>query len=225
MEKGSRAERLVLGIETASKTGSLAILAADVVIAGSEFAAGETVSELLLPRIGEMIAEAGRSLLEVDLIAVVTGPGSLTGVRVGLAAAAGLAKGLGVRCAGVSAFEALLPETDDGPATLLLVAAGKMVAWELLRNGERCQDGVCTEEEFLVVIGETEPSRVICTGDASDKIKDLPSVEVVRNMAIGAALRAHRIASRELAASFLKPVYTKGPSFRRVLTDPVDEKM
>ncbi len=64
-------------------------------------------AEAIVPMIERVVAKAGRSRAEISGIACTTGPGSFTGVRVGLAAAKGLALGLGVRLAGIPTLEAL----------------------------------------------------------------------------------------------------------------------
>lgn len=64
-------------------------------------------AEAIVPMIERVVAKTGRSRAEISGIACTTGPGSFTGVRVGLAAAKGLALGLGVRLAGIPTLEAL----------------------------------------------------------------------------------------------------------------------
>ena len=75
----------------------------------------------LLPAIETVLAEAGMGRREVELVAVTIGPGSFTGVRVGLAAARGLAVGLGVPLAGFSTTSVLLAQA--APRRRLVVAA------------------------------------------------------------------------------------------------------
>ena len=65
-------------------------------------------AERLFPMIDELMAEAGCSPGDLSRIAVCTGPGSFTGLRVGVAAARGLALGLGIPAIGVTRFEALI---------------------------------------------------------------------------------------------------------------------
>lgn len=72
-------------------------------------------AERLMPMLEEMLGEAGTSWRDLDAVAVCTGPGNFTGCRIGVAAARGLAFGLGVPAIGVSAFEALAG-TVDGAA-------------------------------------------------------------------------------------------------------------
>lgn len=64
-------------------------------------------AERLFPMIAELTTESGRALSEIDLFVALSGPGSFTGVRLGVAAARGLALGAGGRAIGVDGFSAL----------------------------------------------------------------------------------------------------------------------
>ena len=64
-------------------------------------------AERLMPLLAEMLAEAGIGWADLCAIGVGTGPGNFTGVRISVAAARGLALGLGVPAIGVTAFDAL----------------------------------------------------------------------------------------------------------------------
>ncbi len=73
-------------------------------------------AEALMPMVADVMAEAGLRFDALDLIAVTVGPGLFTGLRVGIAAARGLALATGVPCVGVSAFAALAATCRrDGP--------------------------------------------------------------------------------------------------------------
>jgi tRNA threonylcarbamoyladenosine biosynthesis protein TsaB len=64
-------------------------------------------AEALLPMIEDVLAAARLRFADLDLIAVTVGPGSFTGLRIGIAAARGLALASGLPCAGVACFEAV----------------------------------------------------------------------------------------------------------------------
>ncbi len=81
---------------------------------------GREQAARLLPAIAAALDRAGVARRSVDLIAVTTGPGSFTGVRVGLAAARGLAVGLGIPLAGIATTTVLRAQA---PATDRLVVA------------------------------------------------------------------------------------------------------
>ncbi len=77
-------------------------------------------AERLLPLLGEALAAGGAEWRDLDAIAVCTGPGNFTGLRIAVAAARGLAFGLGIPAIGVTRLEALA----HGRAGAVLVALG-----------------------------------------------------------------------------------------------------
>lgn len=72
-------------------------------------------AEALLPLIEAIMAEGGRSYADLDLVAATVGPGAFTGIRVGLAAARGLALAADKPCAGVTTLEALAAAAEGAP--------------------------------------------------------------------------------------------------------------
>ncbi len=98
---------LILAVDTSSRGGSLALArdgrVTDVLLGDASRTHGER-----LPReIDQLLARGGVRLDEVDALAVVTGPGSFTGLRVGIAAVQGIAFALGRQVIPVPALEAL----------------------------------------------------------------------------------------------------------------------
>jgi tRNA threonylcarbamoyladenosine biosynthesis protein TsaB len=75
---------------------------------------GREQAARLLPAIADVLREAGVGKRALSMIAVTVGPGSFTGVRVGLAAARGLAAALGIPLAGVATTACLLAQADTG---------------------------------------------------------------------------------------------------------------
>lgn len=99
--------RLVLGFDTSAAHCAAALLSGDQLV-GHRFEPIEKgQAERLLPMIEEMMAEAGAGWHDLDLVAVGTGPGNFTGVRIAVAAARGLALSLGIPAIGVTTLEAL----------------------------------------------------------------------------------------------------------------------
>ena len=92
----------ILVIETATAACSVALLDGDRVVAARHELVGRGHAERLVPMIGEVLTEAGTD--RADLIQVDCGPGSFTGIRVGIAAARGLAFAWGVPVSGFSAL-------------------------------------------------------------------------------------------------------------------------
>lgn len=96
-----------LALDTATLTGSVAVLRDDLALAELSARVRATHSEQLLVLVEEALARAGVSLDEVERLAVGVGPGSFTGVRIGLATAKGLALSTGAPLVGVSSLAAL----------------------------------------------------------------------------------------------------------------------
>ena len=96
-----------LAIESSGKAASAAVMEDGRLVAQSFQNSGLTHSETLLPMITAMLESSRTKLSDLSLIACATGPGSFTGLRIGISAAQGLAWGLGIPCAGVSSLAAL----------------------------------------------------------------------------------------------------------------------
>lgn len=98
---------LILAFDTAAAHCAAAVLSGDAVIAERLEAMDKGQAERLLPLLMELLAEVGAGWRDLAAIGVGTGPGNFTGIRISVAAARGLALGLGKPAIGVSAFAAL----------------------------------------------------------------------------------------------------------------------
>ena len=100
-------EPLVLAFDTSAAHCAAALLSGDRVLESrvEEMATGQ--ADRLLPLLEEMLAGAGIHWRNLAVIGVGTGPGNFTGVRISVAAARGLALGLGIPAMGVTTFEAM----------------------------------------------------------------------------------------------------------------------
>ena len=97
----------VLGVDTATTGGGIGIIDDEKVLAEYTFDAGDTPSAGLIPAIQTVLDQARLDLAALDAIAVSLGPGSFTGVRVGLSAVKGLSLAAGMPVLGVSTLDAL----------------------------------------------------------------------------------------------------------------------
>ena len=98
---------LILAMESSAKAASVALLRDDALLAQSIQNSGLTHSRTLLPMAEDLMKNAGVKLSEVDRFAVAHGPGSFTGVRIGVAAVKGLAWAAEKPAVGVSTLEAM----------------------------------------------------------------------------------------------------------------------
>ena len=98
---------LILAFETSAKAGSVALLQEGKLLGESYQNTGLTHSQTLLAMAEHLIQSCGFTPKDVQAVAVAAGPGSFTGVRIGVAAAKGFAWGLELPCCGVSTLEAM----------------------------------------------------------------------------------------------------------------------
>jgi len=97
----------IAAFDTSSSSGSIAILDDDRLVAEVTVARPGLHAEWLLAAFGGMLKDIGAAVSDIDLYAVGAGPGSFTGLRIGISAVKGLAWACGKRVAGVSTLEAL----------------------------------------------------------------------------------------------------------------------
>src|SRR6185436_6504167 len=97
----------VLAIESSGRQGSVALLDGDRIAGETIFESGMVHGRDIAPAIEDLARRAAWALRDLDLVAVDLGPGSYTGLRVGLAAAKGLCLALSKPLAGASSLDAL----------------------------------------------------------------------------------------------------------------------
>ena len=97
----------ILAFETSAKAASVALLDNGKLLGENYQNTGLTHSQTLMVMAEDLLKTAGLTAQDVDAVAVAAGPGSFTGVRIGVAAAKGFAWGRGIPCYGVSTLEAM----------------------------------------------------------------------------------------------------------------------
>jgi tRNA threonylcarbamoyladenosine biosynthesis protein TsaB len=105
---------IVLAIDTCDSRGSVAVLQDDAILQLSAHESAEEYSSWLLPAVAKTLKDAQLGMGEVDAYAVAAGPGSFTGVRVGLTTVKAWSEVYGKRITAVSRLEALAVQADVG---------------------------------------------------------------------------------------------------------------
>ena len=98
---------MILAFETSAKAASVALLEGGILLGESYQNTGLTHSQTLMSMAEELLKSCGKTAADVTAVAVAAGPGSFTGVRIGVAAAKGFAWGRELPCYGVSTLEAM----------------------------------------------------------------------------------------------------------------------
>jgi len=176
---------LTLALETATSRSAIALTrgtpAAGEVLAEWSLERGRQQQRSLLGAAGALLRQSGFDWRDLGLLAVSLGPGSFTGLRIGLAAAQGLALALDLPLAGVSTLEALAcAGADDGEVCPLLDARRGQVytACYRLTPGGRPRELLAPRAWAPVLLAQwlrarKSPAPLLLTGDGAEAYRDM----------------------------------------------------
>lgn len=215
----------VLAVDTTTERGSIAV-AEDGAVRGEVRLAGpEGHSARLLPAIEFLLGALGLAPRDVEGFAVTTGPGSFTGLRVGLSTVQGLALASGRRCLGVSALDVLAARVAGAaPALVAMMDAYRGEVYGAVYDGDGRAAGppsVERPEGFVVRV----PEEAAFIGDGAERHRAL--IQSLRPRALFPARSLFlagtlaRMAAPALARgegvvpSALRPLYLREPDIRR----------
>jgi tRNA threonylcarbamoyladenosine biosynthesis protein TsaB len=116
---------LILAVETATLAGSIAIASGQTVLGSSNGDPAISHSNTLLADLDKLLAESKIKLPEIDLFAVAAGPGSFTGLRIGIATVKALAATLDRPCAAIPTLQALALAGGPSERSVTLLPAGR----------------------------------------------------------------------------------------------------
>ena len=128
----------ILAVETATNWQSVAILEDDFILAMHEQEAGGVQGALLLPAIDRLLSQSGLQLCDLSGLACSIGPGSFTGIRVGISTCLGLRGATGLPLALVPTLEAMARSLESAtvPVCPMLVSRRGEVYWAIFRWAE-----------------------------------------------------------------------------------------
>lgn len=132
----------ILSIDTASNICGVSILEDKTLIKNFDVNTGRTHSENLMPIIENALSETNTSLKDIDLIVCDKGPGSFTGIRIGVATAKAFTDALDIPCIGISSLETLAYNIkEDGIICSMIDAKNGnyyIAIYELLNSNYNC---------------------------------------------------------------------------------------
>jgi tRNA threonylcarbamoyladenosine biosynthesis protein TsaB len=182
---------------------------------------GRDQAARLLPAVASVLREAGVDRHELSLIAVTIGPGSFTGVRVGLAAARGLAVGLGAPLAGLSTTSVLISQAATRDRLVVAAIDSRLGDWFCAIGAEAAAPFATTAAELAdrlrdracVIVGaDIGPlvSQLAQAGvDAEAEVTFVDPVAVAR---LGLAQGVEAWRARNQGEGLPRPLYLRGVS-------------
>lgn len=164
----------ILALETSAKSVSAAVCEGETVLAFSYCNTGLTHSRTLMPMVDGMLKNAGIPLSDISLIAVAAGPGSFTGLRIGVSAAKGLAWSLGLPCCAVSTLEAMARNVSHMNATVICAmdARRNQIYNAVFSASDRMlkrltPDRAISLQEFILELKNDEKQKIVVGDGAS----------------------------------------------------------
>ena len=187
-----------------------------------------THSENLMPMIDKALSSMEASIKDIDLIAVCAGPGSFTGVRIGVATVKGLAFTNNIPCVGVSTLEAIA-ENLAGSGDIIcpvMDARRNQLYNALFCEGKRlCEDRLISAEELLAQLVSTGKRVIVCGDGAKVFMKtvgDTPhifsaSFAATDQNALSVAYAGYRAYAegKGVSSDKLQPVYLRASQAER----------
>ena len=158
----------ILALETSAKSVSAAVTEDGTLLACTYQNTGLTHSRTLMPLVDAMLKNSGMTPGDMDLIAVAAGPGSFTGLRIGVSAAKGLAWTLDLPCCGVSTLEAMAQNLRHMDAVIIC-------AMDARRN----QIYNAVFDASLGQLLRRTPDRAIGLETLADELKNVEKMKIV----------------------------------------------
>ena len=224
----------ILAIETTGAVASCALVCADRTIA--EFSVNNklTHSQTLMPMIDQMLSSADFNKGDIGLVAASCGPGSFTGLRIGVAAAKGLAFGLGLKIVPVSTLDALaynvltwegiIVPIMDARRNQVYTALYDCVGGKITRLSEYM---ACDVDEIIDTVRETGKNAIFL-GDGAIAFRDkiaadgfcvAPNISLLQSAASVGAIALEIASDAAIDANKFEPFYIRPSQAERLASE------
>lgn len=159
----------ILGLESSAKSASAALIEDGKILARSFQNSGLTHSRTLLPMAEDLLKNCGLTMDDIGAVAVAAGPGSFTGLRIGVSAAKGLAWAKELPCAAISTLEAMAQNLRhmDGQLIICAMDARRSQIYNAVffAEGDRLHR-LC-------------PDRAVAIADVAAELRDDPRAKII----------------------------------------------
>lgn len=217
----------ILALDASSVSCSACVRENGKVLAEAFINTALTHSVTLLANIKKVLEQSEKTIEDIDLIAVTAGPGSFTGVKIGVACAKGLAFERDIPCFAVSSLAAAAENASLFSGTVIAVMDARRKSFynAVFKNGKRvCADRQSSVDELLASLSDDEP--VVAVGDGAELFVRLCSEHGRENIKAAPAflryIKASAVAELALRGDgekcdcvLLAPVYLRAPQAER----------
>lgn len=177
----------ILAIDTSSSVCSVALLEDDKLIDKNELNDGKTHSENLMPLLDELLKRNKMNIEEINLIAVCSGPGSFTGIRIGVASIKPIAEILNVKVASVTSLETLAKNVENSETIVSMIdARNNQVYCGIFDKDYNKKEDYLADDINIVIENLKKYNNIICVGNGAILHKEilktnLSNVEFIEN--------------------------------------------
>ena len=232
----------ILSVECSATPASCAIVNDGKIIASSFINARLTHSQTLMQMIINTLDNSTTKLCDIDKIAIAVGPGSFTGLRIGISAVKGIAAPSQIPCISVSTLDGMAENFCDRDCIVCAVMDARCNqfynALFEISNGNitrLCDDRALLADELKSEIVKISNKQIIVCGDGADlfykNISDMPNVilapeNLKYQSAVGIGMFAYKNIDTlcDVSAKDLLPVYLRLPQAERELKAKSEEK-
>ncbi len=216
---------LILGIDTSGKTASAALFDTEqeLFLAQNTLYTQKTHSQVIMPIVKDIISQSGKKLTDIGAVAVAAGPGSYTGLRIGVAAVKALSFGLDIKCCGVSTLEGLACNNIayKGIICSIMKARGDIVYNCIYKSDgfsieQICEERLISRDELAQELAFAGKETMLCGDGAAEFFTEYNSpmfiisppqsrLQNAAGVCLAGASKPH-IAPDELVVSYLQKV-------------------
>lgn len=223
---------ITLAIDSSAKTASAAVMKDGIIISSNFVNAGLTHSETLLPLIKNTVDKCNIKISDIDCFSVCNGPGSFTGIRIGVATVKGLAFESNKMCCGVSTLEAIAYNFADCSNRIVcaVMDARRNQFYNALFKIENskvirlCEDRAIAFEDLRIELHGYSDSAITVAGDGADlfcsQLDDetyISKAEESRKLQSGEGAALCSIGKETCDSFSLMPVYLRPSQAEREL--------
>lgn len=225
----------ILAIDTSAQVASVCVLNETTILSEYNVNAKLTHSQTMMPMVQSVLDCAKMELSQIDAFAVSAGPGSFTGIRIGVSAVKGLAMACGKPCVPVSTLEGLaynLPECSGVLCAAMDARCGQvynaLFRWESGSMHRLCGDRAISIKDLGADLDKFD-EKIFLVGDGADlcynNLKEglpflqsvSPHLKLQRAASVGLAAMEQIKAGKTCTAAALMPVYLRLPQAEREL--------
>lgn len=216
---------LILGIDTSGKTASAALFDTEqeLFLAQNTLYTQKSHSQVIMPIVKDIISQSGKKLADIGAVAVAAGPGSYTGLRIGVAAVKALSFGLDIKCCGVSTLEGLACNNIayKGIICSIMKARGDIVYNCIYKSDgfsieQICEERLISRDELAQELAFAGKETMLCGDGAAEFFTEYNSpmfiisppqsrLQNAAGVCLAGASKPH-IAPEELEVSYLQKV-------------------